>query len=356
MPEYHPEQLSSSIFRQKLRDLDVSDPFFISLREDYSGFDEWVATHPDRGCLVHYADEKKQHIEGLLVAKIEHGRIENIEPELVAKRILKICTFKIAPHNTKLGQRFISIICRGAIMHNVRYCYVTVFSKHEGLCRLLNKYGFENIALQVDTGENVYVKDFTTAHDDIVKDFPRFVFTGKRYFWLGIHPEYHPHLFPDSKKKNQNAVILKDCPYTNAIHKIYVCRMPGALELQRGDLLFIYCTKDGAPAHYTGCVTSVCVVEERKSVSEFSTLDDFYQYTHQFNLFTKDELRPFYEANYGCAIKMTYNGVFPSPKPTLGQAKQIVGEDNYWGFFELSSEQARGLLHLGKINESLIID
>ncbi len=292
----------------------------------------------------------------MLATKLEHGQIDKVEPSLEAENILKVCTFKSNPHNTKLGQRFISIICREALDAGARYAYATVFPKHEGLLRLLLTYGFEYHGQRTDTGEDVYVKDFEKYHGDIRKDFPRIPIAERRFFWLGIDSEYHTKMFPDSIVKPEKPWILKDCPHTNAIHKIYVCRMQGVRELRKGDIVFIYRNAPkGTTAHYTGCVTSICVVEERRNAADFPTLDAFFEYTHQFNLFERHVLASYYDSPMGQAIKMTYNGVFAMPKPTLREVRETIGELPYWGFSQLTTEQAKALLKLGKINEGFII-
>lgn len=57
------------------------------------------------------------------------------------KRV-KLGTFKIDAHGTKLGERFIRIMFQFAMRNKLKEVYVTIFDKHSGLIRLLTKYGF----------------------------------------------------------------------------------------------------------------------------------------------------------------------------------------------------------------------
>ena len=350
-------QYSTQLFERRMGDLDIADTFFETLREDYPGFDEWFNAHPERSCFVQY--NPNGAIDGLLILKLEEGPIEEVEPPINVQKAIKVCTFKINPHSTKLGQRFIRLIINSMIDYHADCIYCTIFEKHTSLTRLLSEYGFEQAGVRKDTGESVYSKSLCTTHGDISKDYPRINTEGVRFYSLAIKPEYHTQMFPDAILQTEHPSIIEDLPHTNAIEKVYICSMRNVANLHEGDILFIRRTQavgySSAPANYTACITSVCTVKEVRKASSFATLDSLYEYTSPYNLFSRAEVERYYNDN-SYAIKMVFN--FPLKKRLINQrVREILGQDpQYWGFFELNKEQAYNILQKGEVYEGFIIN
>src|SRR3712207_7909254 len=63
-------------------------------------------------------------------------------PNRPACNRLKVGTFKIDAHNTKLGERFVKKIMDAALYMKADEIYVTIFAKHHGLIKILQRYGF----------------------------------------------------------------------------------------------------------------------------------------------------------------------------------------------------------------------
>ena len=175
--------------------------------------------------------------------------------------------------------------------------YVTIYRKHEGLIRLLKRYGFLVYGTKghEDEPEFVFVKSMKVYSGDLLYDYP-YIHTSKvRKFILSIKPEYHTPLFPDSILDNEErdkSFLVRDIAYTNSIHKIYLCKMRNIDQLSRGDILLIY-----------------------------------------------------------------YNIAFDR-RVTRGELIEQVGlsAGDYWGFMQINDEQFKNIISRGKINESLIID
>lgn len=347
-------QISSHLYIKTLADLNLNDPFFDSLKNDYAAFESWVKRNSTRECFVQEQEETGE-IEGLLVLKEENAPFSDIKPLPEWESALKVCTFKIDGHNTRLGQLFVQLILKRQVMHNLRYSYLTILPTHPELVRLVERYGFYICGQLSNTGENVYVKDLENTCGDPIHDYPRFQIKGKRFFVLGIYPEYHTKMFSISKLNNESPNIIDDLPHTNSITKVYVCKMSGIQNLKSGDIIFIRRTKGCAPAYYTSCVTSICTVLEIRKATSFASLEEYYNYTSPYNLFTKEKLRDYHDNN-SYAIKMVYNAAL-NKRPTNGQVMEILGgSPDYWGLFEISEAHARELMTLGGIHERLIIN
>lgn len=222
--------MNEEIEPKQFRDIDLNDTFFDSLKEDYPGFDVWFNKKSQEGKKA-YVQYSNNQLQAFLHLKIEDEKVEDVVPNLPHKNHLKIATFKIDAHNTKLGERFVKKIVDAAIFKKCDDIYVTIFPKHEGLIRLLSRYGFELYGKKRD--ENVYVKNMKRLTGDPLKDFPLIKTVGKRKFLLSIKPDYHTTLFPDSilkNEENQRYELIKDVSPTNSIHKIYVSQIKDTIE------------------------------------------------------------------------------------------------------------------------------
>ena len=127
------------------------------------GFDKWFKDKKNQDAYVQY--DETGNIEGFLLIKLEEGKVDDVQPQIVANKILKVGTFKIDSHGTRLGERFVKIIMDYAIKNDVDVCYVTIFSKHKGLIELMQRFGFEKYGIKGE-GENselVYLKDMRNS-------------------------------------------------------------------------------------------------------------------------------------------------------------------------------------------------
>lgn len=150
-----------SIQEKFFRDIDLTDRFFNSLRADYVGFDGWFKSKSDKKAFVSYNESGE--MDGFLYLKLEGEAIEDTTPSFEAKPRAKLGTFKVDAHGTKLGERFIRLVFNFAMSNNLKEIYVTIFDKHAGLIKLLNRYGFDLKARKnletVNGREGVYFKN-----------------------------------------------------------------------------------------------------------------------------------------------------------------------------------------------------
>ena len=139
------ENILNNIIRKKFSEIDLHDPFFDSLKRDYPGFDDWFGRKKDEPAFAQY---ENANLIGLLYLKMEYQCVNDVEPNIHAERILKVGTFKIEAHGTKMGEQFIKIIMDYAINEAVDVCYVTIYEKHSSLISLVQKFGFEQYGVK----------------------------------------------------------------------------------------------------------------------------------------------------------------------------------------------------------------
>ena len=349
-----------SLEKIKFSDIELSDPFFESLKEDYQGFDEWFQKKSDMNDEL-YVTKNNDTLTGILYLKIEDEEHLDITPTLPRNRRLKIGTLKIDSHGTNLGQYYINTILHKALYQKIEEVYVTIFPKHEGLIKLVERYGFTYHGTKDSPSgiENVYIKALSENYNNIFFDYPRFKTTNNIYL-LSITPKYHTRLFGDSILKTENPEeLLQDISHTNSIHKVYVCAMEGVTDLNQGDILVIYRTAEqGKGAFFNSVATSICVVGEYKNMYSYPNENDMVRDIERYSVFTADELREFYHSRrYPYIIKMLYN-VPLKKRITMQKLIEDCGlsHSGYWGFRNLTEKQLDNILRLGEVDENFIIN
>ncbi|WP_167290001.1 GNAT family N-acetyltransferase [Kosakonia radicincitans] len=147
---------------KKFQEVNLSDPFFDSLKEDYPEFVDWFVRKGNEKAYVSLNEH--QLLDGFLYLKIEDEALTDCNPALPKKLRVKCGTFKIDAHGTKLGERFVRKIFDFASTQDVEEIYVTIFDKHKGLIGLLTRYGFRLVSrknkVTPSGNEGVYLKDF----------------------------------------------------------------------------------------------------------------------------------------------------------------------------------------------------
>jgi hypothetical protein len=339
----------SELREKKFKDIDLADPFFDTLKTDYPNFATWFNSKAENTAYTFRSSDGQ--MDGFLYLKAETGAVTDVQPNLRTSHRLKIGTFKINPHGTRLGERFIKRAFDVAVDLRVEALYVTVFEKHIALVELFARYGFSKVAIKVSPAgdtESVYERRLDQVACDVVLDYPRIPLLRDRHFVLSLYPEWHSRLLPDSLLRTENSSILNDVSHTNSIHKIYLTAMRGVEHIKRGDTLLIYRTAQGGSGYYTSVVTSLCVVEELSHIDQYMTVQAFLDYCKPYSIFTQDELRFFYTTKrYPWLIRFTYN-IALSKRLNRKTLLEEVGlaPDTYWGFFKLSTDQLKSILKL----------
>lgn len=348
-----------SIILKKIKDIDINDIFFDSLKSSYIGFEDWFKKKSEKGETAFIFED--EGIQGFLYLKEECEADNTITPSFEAKRRLKVGTFKINAHGTKLGERFIKIIIDKMFKENYEEAYVTIFEVHESLIMLLKKYGFEYYGKKTsDSGvENVYIKNRSQRSGDINKDYPVIDLKDNNKYLLSIYPKYHTRMFPDSKLTTEKEHIIEDISVTNSIEKIYLSAAYGLEKCKSGDVIVIYRTAEyGKKAIFSSVATSICVIKEVKNINSFRSFNDFRDYCIKYSVFEEDELRDFWKTKkYPHLIKFLYNIAFEK-RPTREKLINEVGIDGSirWTLVKLDNTQFKKIIELGQVTDNFIND
>lgn len=350
-----------ALVKKKFSEIDLSDPFFDSLKGDYIEFPVWFAKKSNSGdwAYVFYGDFGE--IDGFLYLKEEVGAVDDVAPPLLPMRRLKLGTLKINPHGTRLGERFIKKVFDHAIDEGFGEIYVTVFEKHAALISLFLRYGFEVKASKASQNgvELVLVKEVFSDGKDVLERYPLVKTGGCSAYLLSLYPIWHTRLLPDSILRGEDESIVQDVSHTNSIHKVYLAAMRGMEVLVRGDVLLIYRTSDnGGPARFRSVVTSVCVVEDYRNINSFSTEAEFIKYCEPYSVFSLAELKNFWATKkYPHVLRFSYNFALKK-RITRHQLLTEFGfsESAYPGFMKISTKQLMDIVAAGGVDEGLVVN
>lgn len=353
--------LTGPITLECFGDISLSDPFFDSLKEDYAEFAEWFARKSDKNAWVLRAEGQLKAF--LLYLKEEIGILDDITPPRPYARRLKAGTMKVDAHGTRLGERFLRLIFDEALNRRVEEIYVTVFPKHEGLTRLLTVWGFtkEGSKSSANGVEDVYVRPMSWKGRGVHKDYPLVNTAGRDKCLLGIYPEFHTRLFPDSKLRTESEEIIRDIAHTNSIFKIYIGWSRAISMLRPGTVAVIYRTKDdrARSGWYSSVATSVCVIDQVIPGRGFESEEDFVKKCRAYSVFGEVELRGYWRRrrNSLTALRMTFNFALPK-RPNRKALIEEAGLDGNerWNVLSLTDQQFRSILRLGQADERLVID
>lgn len=269
-----------------LRNMELDDPFFTSLRNDYRGFDNWFLRKKEEKAYVIRNDKRQITSFLMLKEEPEDDVDQSLLKQLPNQKRIKVSTFKVTNRGKRIGETFIKIMLRYASKRNVNLLYVTVFPKQAQLITLLSDYGFTFYTQKMTTNsegislmENVYVK-----YLDDYTSFPNIEYTNQGIFLVPIRPEYNKLLFPESEINFQLSLddYRSEITSSNAIKKAYICNS-NTKQIKNGDLLFFYSTRENMR------MTAIGVVDE--VYDRFDSIDDIFDIVRKRTAYSNEQLK-----------------------------------------------------------------
>jgi predicted nucleic acid-binding protein len=357
-----------SVTKELFGEINLSDSFFDSFKEDYVGFDRWFLRKSDETA---YVTINRGNILSFLFLKVEDEKenYSDLTPVFTPKKRLKIGTFKVISNGVRLGERFMKIIFDNAIQYNVEEIYVTIFDKREEQKRLINlleDWGFRlhGTKTTINGSELVYVRDFTPKYiaDNPKLSFP-YISKNSNIFMIPIYPDYHTELLPDSILTTESPYdFVENQPHRNAISKVYISRS-FERNINRGDIIVFYRTaaKDRS-AYYSSVITTIAIAEGK--ITNIADENDFILKCRKRSIFTDQELKRYWNWNpryRPFIINFLYTHSFPTGKRINRQRLLELGvisgtKDELRGLKKITKEQFELILQQTGTNESIIID
>jgi len=298
------------------RDIDLSDPFFDSLKRDYHEFEtQWFpkGVREGREALV-FSDE---HGLGAFVAmKSECEEIILQEGACQAVPRLKISTLRLAERfrGQRLGEGALGLILWKWQELKLEEVYVTVFPTHDDLIGQLEKFGFKTVGYN-PRGELVYIRNRQKIDfSDPYTSFP-FVNPGfRKGGYVIVDDHFHDTLFPYSELRNTWQEQL-DRDVANGVTKVYIGKQYQP-HYQKGEPVFIYRKHIGPSGkRYRSCITSYCVIDDVVAIKRnrryLCSFEEFCRIVGNKSVFTRNDLqRRYNEDSNVTVIRLLYCGYF----------------------------------------------
>lgn len=251
---------------EHIYNLNLSDPIFDSLKQEYEGFEKWFEkiSREGRKCWVHHREDGC--IGAILIFKIENEAIDNSDPPFPKKLRLKLSTFTVTYAGHKIGELFIKLSIDFCTKNGIEELYLTHFTKPEDrLVDLISEYGFHKAGVN-NRGEDIFMKQLVLDRTQTEglspleisgKFYPNF-YDGEKVkkFVVPIYPEFHDKLFTDYPNRQlkiyefAKEFIIEG----NTIKKVYISHSR-IKAITPGDILLFY--RSGSHKK----VTSLGVVE-----------------------------------------------------------------------------------------------
>lgn len=281
-----------SVQRCKAHELDLDDPIWESLRQDYPGFDTWLAgaRQEQRHALV-VGDDRAHRAAVCLLKDEPNGEYGIVGP------LLKISTFKVSPdyNGNKYGELLLKAVFDQCATSHVVGIYVTVFDKHAELLDVFTAFGFTPIDERSSLGELVLHKRLTWSEEEAAEvtalDFhvrfgpPALRVHGTRPHLIPIEPRWHRLLFPDAEPAHLEEETLFSAtqgvethPFGNALRKAYLCHA-NTRRLAPGDPLLFYRSADERAVFVIGVCETVTVSRDADEIAALVGRRTVYTYS-----------------------------------------------------------------------------
>lgn len=306
---------------RQFSDINIDDRFFNSLKQDYpgnehsTGFVQWFNKKATEGKTA-LVFEDEDGIGAFICLKPEEEEIELEDRILPKEDRLKISTIKIDDRyrGQRIGEGAIGLTLWQWQRTRKNELFLTIFEKHEGLIKLLEKFGFERVGKNRN-GEWVFVRDRRNLdYSDPFKCFPFINPSVDRAGYIIIDDVFHDNMFPYSELKNtlQESVGLS---VENGLRKIYVGKA-SSIPYEIGQPVFIYRRHTGNGVRkYKSCLTSYCIVTDiiraKSAGRTHISFADLMRRIGNKSVYDEDQLRARYDhdANMN-VIEMLYFGFF----------------------------------------------
>ncbi len=367
--------MAGSFYLKRFCDINVNDPFFDSLKDDYpvggmvKPFEVWFPEKANEGRTA-LVFEDESGIGAFLCLKFDEEEIELRDRILPKNRRCKITTIKIAERfrGQRLGEGAIGLVLWKWRESKCEEIFVTVFDKHDLLISQLEKYGFVKLGYNKN-GEGVYLRSRKEVdYSDPYKSFPFINPCFEKAGYLCVNDCYHDTLFPYSELRNtlQSSVAMS---VRNGLSKVYVGAQYTVPPYKNGEPILIYRIHTGPGVkRYKSCLTSFCVVTKTIAVKRngicLLTFEELLKSIGNKSVFDESELLTKYQVQRNMfVVEMLYYGFFGEGNninmDTL-EAKGFWSNNHgnvYPALIELSPDEFKQILKEGGIDvNNVIID
>lgn len=285
-----PADFIPSVDHRFMYEVDLTDPFFDSLRADYD-FDQWFSSKAREGRKAFVIDGPEGEIAGLCIVKEDDD-----EPQL-GGRITKVCTFKVGEEFK--GSRYGELLLKAMLNHVHGRCdalWVTAYPRQVELIAMLEAFGFRDHGYQA-TGERRMVKTLTPGHlgepalgplaHHVAYGPPALLIEPDQTFVIPIQPHFHSSLFPEAP--GEQFTLLAPPPHGNALRKAYLCHA-NVRQMRPGATLLFYRSGDRRAVTTIGVLEDSLVSQDQDAILTLVGTRTVYSATQVSEMSAKNQV------------------------------------------------------------------
>lgn len=276
--QYKPETVKlPNINLERLYNLDMSIPFFDSLKADYvdgrGGFEGWIKRNSDRNCWTIKIDDE---LAGLCIYKHD----DKAEHDGILMPSMKLSTFKVSDDfsSRKLGELLLKMAHQHAVKNKMATMWVTAHERQEKLIAFLKKFGFL-VHKDMKGKDMIFYKlmqpppklplmdpmDFHKFYSPHFYDHAEI----KKYV-IPIQSEFHDILFPEVAPEQMSQLAFDGLQRDNTIagntiRKVYLCHSKIKV-IPQGSIIYFYRSKPEQYVHTFG------IVERARRLTDMESL------------------------------------------------------------------------------------
>ena len=217
--------------------LDLTQPIFESLRNDYEGFNDWLRKAASQGKArrTWVVRDTRGGYRAIAIVKTRDDH-----PIVPGAKATKLSTFKVDSESEgeKLGELLLKTVLMWAHETNVETLFVTVLNDEgkQPLIHFLGLFGFDNVGtLPNNPHELVLIKQFIPDPAKPLPPLEHHVAFGPpalegsaEVFVIPIIPHWYEGLFPDAPSVGEfgqmtlGGLMAETQPFGNALRKAYL--------------------------------------------------------------------------------------------------------------------------------------
>ena len=261
-----------NVNKDKVYNLNIEDPIFDSLRDDYDDFEGWIAkiSREHREC---WYIEKNDRIAGICIYKQD----EKQEHKGIDMPSMKLSTFKVSDEHPgeKLGELLYKTAYSHAVANNYKSMWLTTYKKQESLISFLKQFGFVAHA-NLKGEEMIFYKVMEPPSNlPLMKPLEYHIRYSPYYydddkidkFVIPIKPKFHDTLFPEAASQlSLPGMGGKEGVPGNTIRKIYLCHAR-IKEIPVGSLIYFYRSSPQQYIHTLGIVERARRLKDMESLA-----------------------------------------------------------------------------------------
>lgn len=250
---------------------ELSSAFFDSLRDGYTGFDDWFRKKSRENRKAWVCRDEAGVLGALCVYDIQTDEVITEEGHRLEGRALKLCTFKVGQsvRGRKIGELFLKAAFRFGTENACEHIFIHAdVEQHGYLVNLLVDFGFDDVGTY--GSDRVFVKrhpvnapepEGLSAHEYVRRFFPHYLADHHvQKFLVPIQQGFHQILFPDYHALQPQLFATRGS-VGNAIKLAYLCHA-ASKQIRPGDVLLFYRSEDEQ------AITSLGVVDQFEELSD----------------------------------------------------------------------------------------